>query len=238
MFAGQHKIIGILGGMGPQATMDFYHQILRLTAQISGVAVEQDHISTLIFSNPKIPDRASSQQGERRKLLERYLIDSAKVLEQGGADVIAMPCNSAHIAHQQIQAATSLPVLDMIAITGERLVQQGYNKVLLLGATATYQTGLYQQQLDDLGIEVVCPSDEQKAMLMTMIKDVKLEHDLVHARGHLLEMMYSFDLPVILGCTELPIIVGEANVERSLINPTELLAKAAVQYVLQKEHRT
>jgi aspartate racemase len=106
------RMIGILGGMGPEATLDFYRHIINLTPAV----IDQDHIRVLIYSNAKIPDRTEAITADGDSPLFE-LIESAKLLERSGAGIIAMPCNAAHYFLPQMQKEISIPILDMIEET-------------------------------------------------------------------------------------------------------------------------
>jgi aspartate racemase len=236
MFADKHKVIGILGGMGPRATMDLYQEILRLSV----IDHEQDHIATLIYSNPKIPDRSANRLGEGRKQLLSYLIETAQVLERGGADVIVMPCNGAHCWYQQIAAAVNVPVLNMIELVAQSMGRAQCFKALLLGTDATLDSGLYQQALANKTIDVVLPTKAEQAMVVEAIYALKLDKLNHHLVSMVTQIINHYQLPVILGCTELPLMIGAAELsanafepQNKLINPTTILAQSAVHFVQQ-----
>jgi len=134
------KIIGILGGMGPQATVDLYNEIIRQTP----IKEEQDHLPIIIFSNPKVPDRTKALIAGGEDPLP-HLIYSARVLEKAGADFIIIPCNTAHHYLPQMQKAVSIPILNMIAETAD-FIKQRYpqkKRVGLLATTGTIKVGIY-----------------------------------------------------------------------------------------------
>ena len=106
------RLIGILGGMGPEATLDLYRHILALTP----ASKDQDHIRVLIYSNPKIPDRTMAIAEEGESPLDS-LVESAMLLERAGAEMIAMPCNAAHYYLPGMQKKLEIPVLDMVGET-------------------------------------------------------------------------------------------------------------------------
>jgi len=111
-----NRIIGILGGMGPEATLDLYRHIISLTP----ASRDQDHIQVLIYSNPKIPDRTKAITAGGENPLP-YLREAAKLLEKGGAGIIAMPCNAAHHYLSEVRQTIHVPFLDMIEQTSREL---------------------------------------------------------------------------------------------------------------------
>jgi aspartate racemase len=229
VFASKHKVIGILGGMGPRATMDLYNEILLL----SEVVDEQDHIATLIYSNPKIPDRSANYSGPGHEQMVEYLIETAQKLELGGADVIVIPCNGVHSVYQQIAQSVTIEVLNMIEEVAAVTRNYQYEKVLLLGTKATTQSGLYQQAFADLGTTVVLPTPDEQAIVMDVIYGIKLASLTTSSRNDVIDIIERCDLPVIMGCTELPLVLSTTDTKLPLINPTAILASAAVTFIQQ-----
>jgi len=225
MFINKHKVIGILGGMGPAATMDLYNQILRFTK----VNAEQDHLSTLIFSNPKIPDRSLSFSEENNVEIVRYLCETAIILEQGGADVLALPCNSAHIYYDEIKNAVNVPLINIIEETVSYVVSHldCENGLALLGTTATYSAALYQKCLDFHGVSLHLPELVDRKSVMQAIYAIKLDANLYAAKQALLSVINQWDVPVILGCSEISMVLAGCDTHQ-FINPIEILAKSAI----------
>src|SRR3990170_3583948 len=116
---GTPKSIGVLGGMGPAATADFYQKIIRATP----AKADQDHLKVLIFSNPQVPDRTAAIRGERPDPLP-ILAASAEVLIQGGVDLIAIPCVTAHYYYDALQQAVSVPILHLIGETATAVLSE------------------------------------------------------------------------------------------------------------------
>ncbi len=231
MFVGKHKVIGVLGGMGPRATMDLYEYILQLTE----APTEQDHIATLIYSNPKIPDRSNAVTAEQQRHLAEYLVETGKALERGGADVVILPCNGAHQYLNEVALALKIPVLNMIDEVARHLDHRldKEREVMLFATQATYRSGIYRVALAKRGIKMAVPSDKQQAQLMTLIYQVKANIDLAQPRQTLKALIEQYDMPIILGCTELPLVVDEKHYGIKLTNPGRILAQAAVDFVLQ-----
>jgi len=102
------KIIGILGGMGPEATLDLFHKIIKLTY----AEKDQDHLRIIIDNNPKIPDRTDAISGTGKDPLPKLIV-TAQILEKAGADFIIIPCNTAHYFISEIQQSIKIPILTL-----------------------------------------------------------------------------------------------------------------------------
>jgi len=232
MFLKKYKVVGILGGMGPDATMDLYNHIIRMTP----AQQDQDHIPALIFSNPKIPDRTESIMSGKTKKIIQYLQESAHVLEKGGADFIVIPCNTAHVFYKEITKAVSIPVYHIAEETVKYITSlyRSEKYVGLLGTIGTLKTNLYQGYLQKKGITAVVPDDEiMEQYVMKAIYGIKAGRDTEEARKLLIHAVTT--LPeraqniVIMGCTEIPLAFKEPLDSTVMINPTEILAETAVR---------
>ncbi len=228
-----NRMIGILGGMGPEATLDLYSNIIRLTP----AKRDQDHIQVLIHSNPKIPDRTEAIEQHGESPLP-YLIESAKILEQGGAGIIAMPCNAAHYYLPEIRRHISIPFIDMIEETCRRIRVQwpGSRTVGLIATIGTVLSGVYPESLKKAGIAVQLPSQEDQQRIQVAIDQIKAGvHDrstqetLQSIGAHLSEAGAE---SIILGCTEIPLAFNSADVNYPTLNPTMVLAEVAVEWAL------
>jgi len=226
-------LIGILGGMGPEATLDLYRYIIDLTP----ASRDQDHIRVLIYSNPKIPERTKAIVGEGRSPLAD-LIESARLLEKGGAGIIAMPCNTAHYFLPQMQQQLSIPILDMIEETCRKCSESlpEVKTVGLLAALGTVRSGLYHRALAKQKINAVIPDDADQKLIQTAIGQVKAgatdrrtqeTFQLAGAR-----LVAAGAEAVILGCTEIPLAFEPGEVGYPSINSTRVLAEAAIQWAL------
>ncbi|WP_028572736.1 aspartate/glutamate racemase family protein [Desulfonatronum lacustre] len=167
----QEKIVGIIGGMGPGATVDLMARLIRLTPALD----DADHVRCIVDNNPKVPSRIKAliEGGGGSPVPE--LQDMARRLEAWGADFLAMPCNTAHYYFQDIQDAVTIPMLNLIQITVREVLKQqpGIVKVGILGSTAMQLTGLYQRAFSAIGAEVVYPEPSAQDRIMAAIKDIK-----------------------------------------------------------------
>ena len=224
-----YRTIGILGGMGPMATYDLGRKILAHTE----ASCDQEHIPVLIDCNTRIADRTEAiLRGGSDPLPE--MIRSAKRLEAMGADLLAMPCNTAHYYYEKIAGAVEIPVLHMPGITAEVLASSGVRCDGVLATDGTRESGVYETALAARGIRTVYPAPEHQKTLMRMIyehvKAGNLDFSGLDTEGLSADLAAKGAEILILGCTELPIAferIGETGLPR--IDPTEMLARAAVQ---------
>lgn len=225
------KTIGILGGMGPEATIYFYQKILNFTP----AQADQDHIRTLIYSNPKVPNRTQAILNNQLEATAKILGESAKILEEGGASFIVMPCNTAHLWMQDIRAAVTIPVFDMIEEAVRYLAHERQLKqVGLLATVGTIQTKVYQDKSHAFALEILVPNDAWNQRIMTVIEEVKKGHKspALFEEIETVKMWFQEQgiFHLILGCTELP-LVFEKPVDWAT-DPMDILAKLAVNRVL------
>lgn len=229
--AGNEVILGIFGGMGPEATADLYKQILDITP----ATTDQEHIPTIIFSNPQVPDRMESiaNGGE---LIKPYLRFSVRKLEEAGASFIAIPCNTVHYFYDYMQESVDIPIIHMIRETAEEVAVKypEVRKVGLLATTGTIESGLYNKELEAKGFEVLTPTDSiELNMVMKAVYGIKsksdpqLNEDLLAIAGrHLADRGAEV---IVLGCTEIPLAYKPDRVDLPCVNATRVLAGRAVE---------
>jgi aspartate racemase len=217
--------------MGPEATVDLYREILACTP----ARRDQDHFPVLIYSCPSIPDRS-------RAILEGgddplpYLVEAARVLERGGARMIAMPCNTAHYFLPAMRERVQLPILDMIAETLAALRRRlpDIRTAGLLAATGTVRSRIYAHTFAEQGLRVIAPVDRDQERVQAAIAQVKAGgHD--RATRETLQsigagLIEAGAEAVILGCTEIPLAFDERSVPYATVNATRELARAAVAW--------
>lgn len=229
------RVLGIIGGMGPEATVDFYREVIRLTP----AARDQEHIPVLIYSNPQVPERTKAilEGGEDPLPL---MIETARLLERSGAGLLAMPCNTAHYYFEPLQASVRIPILNMIEQTVQAFRQRipEGRKVGLLATSGTVQSGIYQETFSRHEVEVLAPDAAGQSAIMGGIGQIKAAaHNddtarMFEAIGA--RLVRSGAQAVILGCTEIPLAFNESRVDYVTLNATRVLAQAAVNWALEK----
>lgn len=223
------KTIGIIGGMGPLATVDLFEKIVRSTE----AERDQDHIHVLIDSNTAIPDRTAAILGDGEDPVPQ-LTSTARNLERAGADVLLMPCNTAHYFYDRVAASVGVPVLHMIRETAVAAKTLGYSKCALLATDGTCRTGIYDAAFAGQGVALIKPDQDGQAAIMSLIYDgVKAGRqtfatDAVIAAIGRLEAAGAQAL--ILGCTELPIAFPLYHLPGNTIDPTQVLAERAIAF--------
>mgnify|MGYP001212360708 CR=1 FL=1 len=228
----KYGVIGILGGMGPEATSNMYREIISSTY----VTKDQEHIPVIIYSNPQIPDRTKGiLYGGESPLPE--LLATAKKLEYSGADFIIIPCNTSHFFIKEVRASVNIPVISMIEET-LAFVKNKYpdvKKVGLLATSGTVKTKIYHRAFNQEGIEVIAPENsEQETLVMGAIYDsegikagYKKTSRKLLLKAALLLKERGAEL-IMMGCTEIPLALKQKYVDCVLIDPTPILAEKAV----------
>ncbi len=224
------KIIGILGGMGPEATIDLFYKIIKSTP----AGKDQEHLRIIIDNNPKIPDRTAAILGKGEDPLPA-LQETARNLEKAGADFIIIPCNTAHYFLPLIQESVKIPILNMIEETAKETQKKipYIKKVGLLASIGIYETEIYHQKFKKFNIKVISPEEKDKEEVMKAIYAVKAGNLSEWIKKSILKIAQKLidkgAEVIIAGCTEIPLILKEGDVSVLLIDPTQVLAKAAVQ---------
>lgn len=226
----RRRTIGVIGGMGPLATADFYLRLVRATP----AAADQEHLHVIIDSNAEIPDRTAAIE-RRGPDPTPALVGTAQRLVAAGAEVLVMPCNSAHAFLDAIRREVSVPVLDImeeVAAAAAGLAPMPPT-VGLLATAGTLRQRLYHTALDRRGIGVLTPDAAGQRVVSEAIASVKAGDTGPAVRGRARaaaeELVGAGAGAIVLGCTELPLILGPEDVRVPLLDGTEILARAAIR---------
>nr|WP_246385160.1 amino acid racemase [Gluconacetobacter asukensis] len=227
------KLVGVLGGMGPAATVDFMQQVICSTT----ASCDQDHVPLLIFSDPTIPDRSRAIIDAMAPSPVRMLCDHAARLEEAGATALVIPCNTAHHFYEQIAGSVTIPVLHIVdAVCQELDCFPGLSErdVAIMATAGTLRSRFYEERLARAGYRLMVPTDEEQAVVNEVIRLIKAG-EIAAARVQVLTVVRDLKARgagvVILGCTELPLIRDVIGELISYIDSTDALAKACLQYV-------
>ncbi|WP_293904728.1 amino acid racemase [Phenylobacterium sp.] len=214
-------VLGVLGGMGPAATVEFLAQLQAYTP----AERDQDHIRVIVDINPKAPDRNVPGSGAGGVLAEM-----AGALAGAGAQVLAMPCNTAHAHADTIQRACGLPLVDMIDLGAEAASRNGAMRAGVLGTKGALK--LYREYLAARAMGLVSlPPERQEAFMVTLyrIKSGDLGDDVTREMAGHAEALRQLGAEVLIaGCTEVPLVLDNGDVTLELIDPGDLLARRCV----------
>jgi aspartate racemase len=224
------KVVGIVGGMGPEATLDLFGKLLAATP----ARTDQEHLHILIDCNSKIPSRPKA-------LLEGgpdptpLLQATARNLERAGADVLLIACNTAHLFYDRIVTAVRIPVLHIVeeAIAEATQRYPGLRAVGVLGGAGAIRLRQYQDRLEAKGLRAVVPSDADQEAVVSVIYRVKAGDKGPAVRARIREVAERLAAAgaevMFLGCTELPLVLADGEAAVPVLDPTAVLARAAVR---------
>lgn len=221
-------VVGILGGMGPEATVDLMRRVIAATPATD----DSDHIHMLVDNNPAVPSRiAALIEGTGPSPLPE-LVRMAEGLAASGATMLAMPCNTAHYYARGIAEAVPLPFLNMVTLTAERIaamVPVGA-RVGLLASTAVFKIGLYEKALARRGLSIDKPRRQDD--VMAMIRAVKAGDTGASQRKMLADvadqLAQNGAAVVLVACTELSIIADSITGTVPVLDALDVLANEIV----------
>jgi aspartate racemase len=221
-----HRIVGIIGGMGPEATVELMRRVIAKTPAND----DQDHIHLIVESNPKIASRIAHLIEGTGTDPSPELVRIARNLEQAGAQALAMPCNTAHAYVDSIRDAIKIPFLDMVTLTVERIAAAGEaRRIGLLASTAVLRTELFAKAFAAKQLETVQPGRQED--VMALIKAVKCGDTGAQVQGELgkiaLDLKSRAD-ELLVACSELSVISGGITVP--FIDSMDVLADAVVSF--------
>lgn len=224
------RVIGVLGGMGPAATVDFLGKIVRATP----AHCDQDHLPVILRQAPQIPDRASAiLRGSDAPFAP--MLAGLLSLQEAGADVLAMPCNTAHFWHARLARACQAPILHIVQAVERRLPPAG-ERFGLMATRGTIAAGVYPERFGD-GRLILRPSDELQGLVDEAIAGVKagLPQALVARKAEAAATLFleAGVAVVILACTELPLALASSPLMSLSIDSTQALAEACVEAAME-----
>jgi len=231
----QKKVVGVLGGMGPDATVDFMSKVIAKT----NANADQDHLRMIIDHNPKVPNRNEAIKGESNEDVGAHLGDMALRLESAGADFLVMVCNTAHAFKADIEKAVNTPFISIIdEVTNELTANYPANtKIGVMAAQGCLKSELYQTSLSEAGLEPVIWSDTELTEFMRILYKVKGGDTSDQIRKDTLSLANSLinnGAEVILaGCTEIPLVMSADDISVPMLASTDLLVERVIDYSLE-----
>ncbi len=221
------KKLGVIGGLGPMASVYFLERLTQMT----DAKVDQEHIEVMIHSCPQIPDRTDFILGKSDKDPYPQLVSVGKGLAAAGAEVLAIPCITAHYFEEKLQGDIPIPIIDGLRETADYLAARGITKAGLMATDGTVMSGLLEKRLKERGISCILPDeDNQRAVMSIIYHDVKsgLPIDYEKFRKITKSLYGQGAEVVILGCTELSVVKRDFNMPDGIIDILDVLSRAAV----------
>jgi aspartate racemase len=230
------RLVGVIGGMGPDATIDFMSRVLEKTP----AEKDQDHIRMLVEHNPRIPSRQLAMRGDGENP-GPVLAEMATRLEAAGADFIVMPCNAAHAWQDHIVTAVNIPFISIIEASVSKALQLAPDNgaVGILTTPACFAAGLYQEALADANREAVLQTPDELEEAIALIDRIKAgdkSEPVVTGLCELAERLLSRGAKTLIAaCTELPLVLNSSMFTVPLVSSTDVLAEKTVALALSDE---
>lgn len=231
--SGRRFPVGVIGGVGPQATAYFLDMVVRLTA----AERDQDHLDMVVLNHASIPDRTAFILGDSDEDPGPVMAEDARRLAAFGVDFLVMPCNTAHHFTREIEDAVDVPLVSIVdetvAEVGRRV--PGRAAVGLLATTGTVRAGVYQRAIEAAGARTVLPDEQGQASLMRIIYDgVKAGRpvDVEEFRALVAGLRAQGAQAVVLGCTELSVVAADFDLlaqDAGLVDSLDVLARRTIE---------
>lgn len=225
------RVIGVIGGMGPAATADLFSKLIAATP----AERDQDHLHVLIDNNPRIPNRNDAIAGQGPSPGSQ-LAAGARRLQQAGADVLVMACNTAHAFQPDIEAAVSIPFISMIDATTDAAMASAPRRVGVLAADGCRRAGLYQRAFAARGVEALFLDDEAQGEFMQLVYRIKSgdtgEAVRKSMRAHGASLLACGAEVVAAACTEVPLALPAETLGAPLVDSSDALVKRVVAFAL------
>ncbi|MFP4051879.1 MAG: aspartate/glutamate racemase family protein [Thermoplasmata archaeon] len=229
------KTIGILGGMSWESTLEYYKIINEKTKEKLG----GDHSAELVMFSFDFNEIVTKQEEGEWDQLEDKMVRVSLGIKDAGADFLIICANTMHKVADGVEARTELPILHIAEAVGEKIEEQGLNKVGLIGTRYVMEMDFYKDILDDFfDIELIIPEEEGKQRVHDIVyKELCRGIQKEESKDELLDIIYNLvergAEGVILGCTEIPLIINQMDIDIPTFDTMRLHAEAAVEYALE-----
>jgi len=223
------KSIGILGGMGPEATADLYMRIVKICQTKYGAKFDSDYPQIIINSIP-LPDVVEAEKIDN---IYTYLADGVKTLEFAGVNFIVIACNTVQFLVSELRKVVKIPIIGIPEETLKIAKSYNINKVGLLATKNTTKMRAFDKEAEKFNISILTPSIEQQNKITNIIMNVlsgnKFEQDKLTLKQIIVDLISNGAEAIIIGCTDLPLIINNNDSKVLLLDTTEILAQASVR---------
>jgi aspartate racemase len=225
------RTIGILGGMGPVATGEFFDRILARCEDLYGAVQDGEYPPILLYS---MSLHGSNESGiGNARLLEQEFLDGAAKLVRGGCDFVVIPCNTAHHFVDRLRRDVAVPILSMIDLTVTAVGETGAKTVGVLASESTYQHAIYARPLGQHGITAVLPTPVERKELTAIVREVmggqRTPRDRETMRRIARRMAQEDRVDtIVIGCTELSVVLPASQYPLRTVDAMDILVEASV----------
>jgi len=227
------KTIGLVGGMSWESTLEYY----RIINETVKEKLNKLHSAKIIMYSVDFEEIELLQHKGKWDELTSLMIEIAQRLEKAGADFIVICTNTMHKVAEDVEKSVEIPLLHIVDVTAEKIKAKGINKVGLLGTRFTMEDNFYRDRLRKHGIEAIIPSEKEREIVHSVIyNELCLGVIKESSREKFKEIIKNLAKRgaegVILGCTEIPLLIKQGDVDLPLFDTAEIHAKASVDFAL------
>lgn len=226
------KIIGVIGGLGPEASANLYLKMIHYCQSHYNAVFDSDYPPMIIYNSPL---EGFDEYGVRDPdLVKKQLIKIAQTLENSGSECLIMACNSIHQLADEIQKAINIPLINIIEQTAFKIKALNINKVGLICSQSTYEQGLYQTTFQQHRIEIIPPTSLQQETCNQIIHKIMggghgIE-EIIKLKHIFREQTHQGAQAIILGCTELPLAINQIHTDILLLDTLSIIIESAVDF--------
>lgn len=225
----KEKVVGVLGGMGPEATVDFFHKLTVHTP----AKLDQQHLHVIIYSNPRVPDRTAAILNNGESPVP-FLLEGCESLESAGADFIVIPCVTAHYFLNELRKEINLPILSILDTVAEDISEYDprVRTVGLIGTSGTVKSEMFQKRMGADGVKNLVCSERDQEKVMQAIYGIKAGVDKQKIHGELSfiakKLIDSGAEGILAGCTEIPLCLTQEDMAVPFFDPLLILARHTI----------
>jgi len=229
----RYKRIGILGGMSPISTIKFYDLLIKKHFERN----KNHAYPEIVIFSVNFDRIIKLQESNDVKAYVKELMVGIDSLQKAGADFVVIPSNTPHMVFDELQRKSNIPLLSIVKITANKAKNLGMKKLLLLGTKFTMQSNFYRDEFEKLRIEIVAPSLDEQSKINKIIYD-ELVNGIIkeESKKKILDTVKNYDVDgIILGCTELSLILSSRDIKIPLLDTLQILAEATLDYATERE---
>lgn len=225
------KTIGILGGMGPLATVNLYYEIIKIAQNKYHAVQDYDYPPMIIYN---LPITGFDETGFKKpQLVKEQLLAGAKTLEKAGCDFIVIGCNTMYYFYHYLQSKLKISVINIVKETSKKVEEEKYQKIGILSSESTKRLKLYENELKKPGILSIQVSNYQQEKINHVVLNVMSgkhnQGDLEIIKSIIQDLCKKGAEAIIIACTELPLVISQKDISIKLFNTTEIIAETALK---------